>query len=146
MKQLLTLVVLNLVFAVPALCQEPANPMLSSSLVAWTTMQTPQPPEGNPLPPRTAPAPEPQPKTQVPGNPPDSSTTPDQHAQPAAQTFTGTVSKQGDTYVLSVAGSESYKLDDQDRAKQFDGQKVRVVGTLDQGSAVIHVQTISPLS
>jgi hypothetical protein len=102
-------------------------------------MQTPQPPEGNPLPPRSGP--EPQPNVQVPENPPDSST-----AQPAAQTFTGIVSQQGDTYVLSGAGSKSYKLDDQDRAKQFDGQKVRVLGILDQGSAIIHVQTISPSS
>jgi hypothetical protein len=91
---------------------------------------------------------------QVPENPPDSSTapaTPDATApagqqQTATQTFTGTVSKQGDTYVLSIPGSESYKLDDQDRAKQFEGQKVRVLGMLDQGSAVIHVQTIAPLS
>src|SRR5436309_3434182 len=119
MKQLLTIVFLSALYAVPAFSQEPTNPMFTSSLVAWTTMQTPQPPEGNPLPPRSAP--EPQPNVQMPENPPDSSTA----SQQSAQTFTGTVSQQGDTYVLSGAGSESYKLDDQDRAKQFNGQKVR---------------------
>jgi hypothetical protein len=152
MKQLLTIFALVLLCSVPAFCQEPTNPMLTSSLVAWTTMQTPQPPEQNPLPSR--PAPEPQPNVQVPENPPDSSNAPatpesrkpDEEAQSAAQTFTGTVSKREDTYVLSVEGSESYKLDDQDHAKQFDGRKVNVFGILDQGSAVIHVQTISPLS
>jgi hypothetical protein len=126
--------------------------MFTSSLVAWTTMQTPQPPEQNPLPSR--PSPEPQPNVQVPENPPDSSTAPatqeskqpNDEAQSAAQTFTGTVSKREDTYVLNVEGSESYKLDDQDRARQFDGQKVKVFGIIDQGSAVLHVQTISPLS
>jgi Protein of unknown function (DUF5818) len=152
MKQLLTIVFLGLLSSVPAFCQEPTNPMFTSSLVAWTTMQTPQPPEQNPLPSR--PAPDPQPNVQVPENPPDSSTAPappesqqpSEEAQSAARTFTGTVAKQGDTYVLSVEGSESYKLDDQDRAKQFDGQKVKVFGVLDQGSAVLHAQTITPLS
>jgi hypothetical protein len=152
MMRLLTILAISSTFIVPAFAQEPSNPLFTSSLVAWTTMQTPQPPEGNPLPPRSAP--EPQPNVQVPENPPDSSTapaTPDATApagqqQTATQTFTGTVSKQGDTYVLSIPGSESYKLDDQDRAKQFEGQKVRVLGMLDQGSAVIHVQTIAPLS
>ena len=94
--------------------------MFTSSLVAWTTMQLRSRPEQNPLPSR--PAPEPQPSVQVPENPPDSSTAPvtpdsqqpNEEAQSAARTFTGIVGKQGDTYVLSVDGSESYKLDDQD--------------------------------
>jgi hypothetical protein len=144
MMRLLTILAIGSTFCVPAFAQEPSNPMFTSSLVAWTTMQTPQPPEGNPLPPRSAP--EPQPNVQAPENPPDSSTGAADQQQPAAQTFTGTVSKQGDTYVLSIPGSESYKLDDQDRAKEYDGQKVHVLGMLDQGSAVIHVQTIGPIS
>ncbi len=42
---------------------------------------------------------------------------------PAARTFTGIVGKESDTYVLKVSGATSYKLDDQDQAKQYDGQR-----------------------
>ena len=141
---------------VPALfAQDTPNPIFSSSLVAWTDMQTPQPmPQGTPRP--APPVPEPQPDTRVNPNTPDSSTSPSAPSQaeqqqrqepiPAARTFTGIVGKEGDTYVLKISGATSYKLDDQDQAKQFDGQRVSILGILDEGSAVIHIQKIEPLS
>jgi Protein of unknown function (DUF5818) len=59
----------------------------------------------------------------------------------AERTFMGTVLKTGDGFVLR-AGDSRYKLDDQDRAKQFEGKDVKVMGKLDRQSNTIHVQSI----
>jgi len=57
------------------------------------------------------------------------------------QTFTGTVVKQGDKYVLQDSASgKSYEIDHQDQVKQFEGKRVRVHGTLDAASNMIHIQ------
>lgn len=62
-----------------------------------------------------------------------------------AQTFTGRISKSGGKYVLKdTATSASYTLDDQDRAKQFEGKSVKVTGKLDAASNTIKVATIEP--
>ena len=65
--------------------------------------------------------------------------------QQQQQTFTGKISKSNGKYVLqSQDAKTSYTLDDQDKAKQFDGQNVKVTGTLDSQSNVIHVSDIQP--
>jgi len=134
----------------------PDAQVLATQLIAWTEMQQPQPLQPSPS---QSPTPEPRPETappqqptpgqpeQKPTQPPSASRSPDQdqHVQPAAQTFTGTISKEGDSYVLKVSDSTSYKLDDQDQAKQYEGQKVRVFGTLQSGSNLIRVEKIEPL-
>jgi len=57
------------------------------------------------------------------------------------QTFTGTVVKQGDKFVLQDSASgKSYDIDHQDQVKQFEGKRVRVHGTLDASSNMIHIQ------
>ncbi|PYV86542.1 MAG: hypothetical protein DMG90_21015 [Acidobacteria bacterium] len=57
------------------------------------------------------------------------------------QTFTGTVVKQGDKYVLQDSASgKSYEIDHQDQVKQFEGKRVRVHGTLDASGNMIHIQ------
>jgi len=57
------------------------------------------------------------------------------------QTFTGTVVKQGDKFVLQdSATGKSYDIDHQDQVKQFEGKRVRVHGTLDASSNMIHIQ------
>lgn len=62
-----------------------------------------------------------------------------------AQTFTGRISKAGGKYVLKdTATSTSYTLDDQDRAKQFEGKTVKVTGKLDASSNTIKVANIEP--
>jgi Protein of unknown function (DUF5818) len=58
-----------------------------------------------------------------------------------ARTFMGTVLKSGDGFILR-AGDKQYKLDDQDRAKQFEGKDVKVMGKLDAQSNTIQVQSI----
>jgi hypothetical protein len=47
------------------------------------------------------------------------------------------------TLVLYVPATKTtYKLDDQDRPKQYLGQNVTIVGSYDQLAQVIHIQTI----
>ena len=58
-----------------------------------------------------------------------------------ARTFTGTVVRGQDGFMLRAADLQ-YKLDDQERARQFDGKNVKVQGTLDTQSNTIHIQTI----
>ena len=52
--------------------------------------------------------------------------------------------KSGDKYVLQV-GSMTYQLDDQDKAKQFEGKQVKVNGSLDKASSTIHITDIQPV-
>ncbi len=57
-----------------------------------------------------------------------------------AQTFTGTVMKSGDKFVLQDASGTSYEVDNQDALKPFEGKKVNIKGTLDPNGKLIHVQ------
>ena len=59
--------------------------------------------------------------------------------------FTGTVVKAGGKYVLKTTDM-NYQLDDQEKAKQFVGQQVKVNGTLDSNTSMIHISDISPVS
>ncbi|MBI4165554.1 MAG: hypothetical protein HY508_07460 [Acidobacteria bacterium] len=59
----------------------------------------------------------------------------------AADTFSGRISFMDGKYVL-VSDTETFQLDDQDRAKAFDGKNVLVTGTLDAASKTIHVADI----
>lgn len=60
----------------------------------------------------------------------------------AATTFTGTVVKNGEQYMLRDSSGQIYGLDDSDKAKQFEGKSVKVTGQLDDQAKVIHVQDI----
>ena len=76
---------------------------------------------------------------------PDSRSTPGgaQQAAPASdsQTFTGTIVKAGDKYVLQdTASGSTYDIDHQEQLKQYEGKKVRVHGTLDPSGKMIHLQ------
>jgi len=66
---------------------------------------------------------------------------PDQNRDQAA-TFTGTVVKDGELYVLHDSSGETFKLDDAERAKPFVGKTVKVTGELDEQAKVIHVESI----
>ena len=71
---------------------------------------------------------------------------PDIRAQPdETQNFSGKISKSGEKYVLTDrAGKTAYLLDDQKKAKQFDGQPVKVRGVLNPQTNVIHIASIEP--
>jgi hypothetical protein len=137
-----------------AFAQEPAHPgqVFSSDLVLWSSMQEPQQPEQDH--PHQQPTPDPNPETQPTPNPTPSQ--PGQQASPSspasqdksatAQTFTGTISKEADNYVLKISDSSSYKLDSQDQVQPFEGKRVQVTGTLDRAINLIHVDKVEPIS
>jgi hypothetical protein len=65
-----------------------------------------------------------------------------QPAQPAddSQTFSGTIAKSGDKYVLQDAGGKTYDVDHQEEVKKFEGKQVRIKGTLDPDGKTIHIK------
>jgi len=61
------------------------------------------------------------------------------------QTFTGKIAKAGGKLVLKDNATKmTYSLDDQTQAKKFEGQSVKVTGTLNAQTNVIHVSLIEP--
>jgi uncharacterized protein YdeI (BOF family) len=70
----------------------------------------------------------------------------EQHKE-TTKTFTGTVMKQGDVFVLSDnADKTNYQLDDAKKASKYEGKTVKVTGTLDAQNLTIHVETITEVS
>jgi hypothetical protein len=90
------------------------------------------------------------PATQTPPTPTDSSAMPQQEtdatsSQQSARSFEGKIEKLGDKLVLEENATQtSYQLDDQGKAKQFRGKKVKVMATLDPSTNQLHVVDISP--
>ena len=79
---------------------------------------------------------------------PQSQTTPAPGASADTQTqnsFSGTVVKVGKHYVLKT-DKMTYQLDDETKAKQFEGKQVNVSGTLDKSTSMIRVTDIQPAS
>ena len=61
------------------------------------------------------------------------------------QNFSGRVIKMAGKYVLrDTASKTTYALDDQEKAKQFEGQAVQVTGTLDPQTKTIRVSSMTP--
>ena len=136
--------------------QAPAErDLFSSDLVMWSYMQEPQQEPGQT---RQTPTPDPSPETKPQKNPtapqpqqnpptsPQDSSASDKSQTATAQSFTGTVSKEADSFVLHVSQSVSYKLDNQQQVQQYEGQRVRVTGTLDSSINLIHVEKVEPLT
>jgi len=60
-----------------------------------------------------------------------------------AKPFSGTIVKEKGKFVLKdTATKMSYQLDDQDKAKQFEGKQVKVTGKLNIETNLIHVENI----
>lgn len=65
-------------------------------------------------------------------------------SQNSAQSFEGKITKSGDKLVLQDASSQAtYQLDDQDKAKQFKGQNVKITATMDPNTNLLHVVDIA---
>ena len=63
--------------------------------------------------------------------------------QQATKVFTGKISKDGDRLVLKDSATNmTYQLDDQAKAKKYEGKDVKVNGSLDANSNTIHVDSI----
>ncbi len=57
------------------------------------------------------------------------------------QTFTGKIMNHDGTYELKV-DDKTYQLDNQEKAKAFDGKTVDVTGSLNEENMTIHVSEI----
>ena len=55
--------------------------------------------------------------------------------------YMGTILKDGDAYVLK-AGNQTYLLDSQKKAKNYEGKDVQITGKLDDDKKLIHVEKI----
>jgi len=59
--------------------------------------------------------------------------------------FEGKITRAGDKLVLQDASTrQAYQLDDQDKAKQFEGKSVKVTATMDPNTNTLHIVDISP--
>src|ERR1700693_2740606 len=64
-------------------------------------------------------------------------------AQPEAKTFTSTIQKSSENFVLSESATKSrYMLDNQNKARPYEGKNVEVTGTFDVASNLIHIETV----
>ena len=134
-----SLTTLPLVFAQdPQIQRSPALPpdILGPQLIAWSQLQKPQP-VLQPLPPPDRPIQ--QPDLQL-------ANSAAKQEQPTAPAFVGTITKDGARYVLKVSSHSAYQLDDQDRAKQYEGKQVKIAGTLDADGKSLHITGIELVS
>jgi hypothetical protein len=157
MKRLMRLASVVALFCGLGLAQQaPAKPAPSSpydgilgpQLIAWSEMQKPQPVPQRPdplPPPDTTPSSKPSPASQDPAQ--DAPKNPHSETEsPAATSVTGTIVIMAGKYALETTDHVTYQLDDQDKAKAYDGKTVKVTGTLDRTSGTIHVRSIELLS
>jgi len=64
-----------------------------------------------------------------------------------AMVFTGKVIKtKGQFVLMDLAAKATYALDDQEKAKTFEGKTVQVTGTLETASNTIHILNIKPVA
>lgn len=67
-------------------------------------------------------------------------------AQRERKTFTGTILKSGESFVLSDSVTKSrYMLEDQEKVRRYEGKHVKITGTIDVGGNTIHVETIEEI-
>jgi Protein of unknown function (DUF5818) len=67
-------------------------------------------------------------------------------AQREAETFFGTILKNGENFVLSDSATKSkYVLDSPQKVSRYEGMTVKVIGTLDVANGLIHVETIQKI-
>ena len=129
-----------------ALAQQPAPPtpedaFTTRELIAWSQLQKPQP-TPQPLPPRESPIPDvEQPRDQQAKPPADP-----QAPQKPAQWFTGTIVKEGEKYVLLLAGNTNYQLDENVGLEAFEARTVKVLGFLNTDDKTIHAVHVQVLS
>lgn len=100
-----------------------------------------QQPSAHPVGQQSQPAQQQQPPAQAPNQ--SGQQAPDSQAdsqQAQGQIYAGTIKKAGDKYVLQDASGTTYDVDRQDLVRKYEGQKVRISGTLDPDGKTIHVK------
>jgi hypothetical protein len=86
---------------------------------------------------------------QTPSTPAQAGSAPQQQtdatSQQSARSFEGKIAKSGDQLVLQESSTQTaYKIDDQQKAKQFEGKNVKVMATVDASTNTLHVVDITP--
>jgi len=62
----------------------------------------------------------------------------------AARTLEGKIAKSGSKLVFQETSTQTaYKLDDQDKAKPFEGKNVKVMATVDPSTSTLHIVDIA---
>lgn len=118
--------------------------IVGPQLIMWSELQKPQP-VPQPLPPPEKPdQSDQQPSQQQPGQP-EPATGSQAQGQPSAQTFTGTIVKDGAKYILKAFDGTAYQVDDQEKAKRYEGKQVKITGNLDK-SNTLHITDIQLVS
>lgn len=109
-----------------------------------SNQQSPDASQQQPPAPETPPAAQQPPSSQTPDTTaPESGSRPSRQATPSdstagdTQTFSGTVVKQGDKYMLKDDSGKMYDIDHQTDVAKFDGKRVRVQGTLDANGKIL---------
>lgn len=65
--------------------------------------------------------------------------------QQSARSFEGKIAKSGDKLVLQESTTQTaYQLDDQSKAKEFEGKSVKVMATVDPNTNTLHIVDITP--
>lgn len=136
----------------PALKPAPGHTdgILGPQLIAWSELQKPQPVPQQPQPvppPDTQPSQQPSQPNPQPDAKPDTPQRPEPETQQStAQSVTGSVVKVAGKYMLETDDNIAYQLDDQDKARQYEGKRVKVTGSLDRSTGILHVSSIELLS
>jgi DNA-nicking Smr family endonuclease len=118
----------------------PAVPsqVVGPQLIAWSQLQRPQPISQSLLPSEQA------------DQQNERTASQNQNAQnqqeSSAQVFTGTIVKDESRYVLKAADGASYQLDDQEKAKRYEGKQVKIVGSINAHGTTLHIDSIELLS
>ena len=83
------------------------------------------------------------PATRAPTPPPTfpTSQAKEQPDRSGVKVYMGTILKNGDAYVLKT-GNQTYLLDNQKKAKNYNGKDVQLTGRLDNDKKLIHVEKI----
>ena len=134
MTRFLVAVVFLAAMATPSFAQQgqaPVPPDPTSNAPAQTT--PPTFPEGETSKPSA--------KSQTEGKSTEKSSTSSGMKHGKSSVFRGTVVSQDGAFVLK-SGDLVYRLDDQAQAKTYEGQKVRIEGSLDRQSNTINMQNI----
>jgi hypothetical protein len=121
--------------------QTPEDAFETRQLIAWSSLQKPQP-APQPLPPRDTPIPQPDQAPDQQAKPPADGNA----EQSPAESFTGKIVKDGAEYVLRAASNINYRLDQQEDLQRFEDKNVRVTGKLEPGTKRIHVVKVELLS
>jgi uncharacterized protein YdeI (BOF family) len=69
---------------------------------------------------------------------------PDKQANKAV-VVTGTIAKNGSSFVLRDSSGTVYELDAQDKAQPYEGKSVKITGKLEAQSNLLHVEAIEEL-